>query len=160
MKRNTMLLFVVLTGIVFSAKTNSFTDAIFGTKSTAPVAHGAAPAGHHLNTVEFWQTVTNLLEKNGYDKNSEFYKHAESNLHRVQTLHSKGHHPKKHTQQVKKPAAKTAAQTEKEHEAFLKGKKSGEAHERRLLKKKAAAKNKTETKTPRKKRVKKVATEK
>lgn len=40
-----------------------------------------------LDTVAFWSKVTSLLNNAGYDENSEFGKHARSNLKRVETLH-------------------------------------------------------------------------
>lgn len=165
MKRNILVFSVIILANVFTPQAN----ALFGygeNKKEVPAGH----PGHHLDTVEFWQTVEDLLKKNGYDENSDFYKHAHANLQRIETMHA--HHKAKLAKHEaaaskkvnaeklnKEKAAKHKTYKEKkEREAFEKGKKSGEAHERRLLKKKAAHKT-TETKTPRKKHKKVVKEE-
>lgn len=142
MKRNVILATLMLTTI-FAPKASAIFG--FGEDKKPDILHDK-----HVNTVEFWTTVQNLLVKNGYDTTSDFYKHAHSNLERAESrqAHHKEAHPQKHHKALTKEVRKN-----KESEAFKKGKKAGEDHERRLLKKKAKA----QTNTPRKKKkVKKV----
>jgi hypothetical protein len=165
MKRNILIFSVILLASVFASKSNAVEEELgkgvkrvehffgYGESKNALAGH----PGHHLDTVEFWEKVQDLLEKNGYDKNSDFYKHAHANLERVEKMHTVK--SKAAAKKRKAPARNIAAQ-----KAFTKGKKAGEDHERRLLKKKAENKKKkttetTETKTPRKKKVKNVVKE-
>ena len=162
MKSNILVLATVILVNIFAPQANAFFGFGEGTKTES---HPSTNAYGHAqgNTLNFWEKTVALFEKAGYPADSYEVRHAQENLRRVQTLHGqhKGHKSKVAKQVTKE---KRKSLQNKEREAFLKGKKSGEDHERRLLKKKAEEKSKkttktTETKTPRKKRVKKVVKE-
>ncbi len=56
---------------------------------SAGVAHAARNVSR-FDTVGFWKAVLPALKAAGHDENSEYYKHAASNLRRQQTIRSHG----------------------------------------------------------------------
>lgn len=128
MKKHILVLMFALVGI---SSVNA------ASKNTVPV-----------DSVDFWKKTEALWKKQG--KGSEkFAEYAQNRLHRVQTRRAhKGKlrsaattaglaswwGGKKSSNVAKSPLS------QRESEAFAKGKKSGEDHERRLLKKKSDAK--------------------
>ena len=170
MKRNILVFSVLILANIFAPNANAMSEVkhLFGYDDSNKVA---SHPGERVDTVKFWETVENLLEKNGYDKNSEFYRHAHANLQRVETLRKHHRTPRsKVTKQVTKEPRAEKLKSNKlnaeklrkdktEREAFLKGKKSGEAHEKYLLKKKAAEQAKAKRATQARKAKKKVKKE-
>jgi len=122
--------------------------AILGFASTAMIH-----ASVETDTEAFWRKAVELFDKAGYDIESEFGKHARSNLQRVQTLHA-------HEATVPAIARKSAetkpveakalkkAKNEKAEKAAKKPRAKKEAEPKAVAKKTAALKtNKAATNT-------------
>lgn len=129
MKKHILVLMFALVGI---SSVNA------ASKNTVPV-----------DSVDFWKKTEALWKKQG--KGSEkFADYAQNRLHRVQTR--RAHKGKLSSAATtaglaswwggKKSSSNVAKSplSQRESEAFAKGKKSGEDHERRLLKKKSSTK--------------------
>jgi hypothetical protein len=103
-----------------------------------------------IDNVAFWSTAVSLFEQSG--RNPEFLRHAKTQLRRAQTLslHERGLSPVRKARKdystltvarakdkLKDLTKTTKTRTEREQDAFERGKKAGEARQRRMLKKKA-----------------------
>lgn len=56
-------------------------------KTELPKSHADAKHAEHLDVVGFWHKAVELFKKAGYGPDTAFGKHAEHNLHRVETMH-------------------------------------------------------------------------
>ena len=134
MKKYTLMFAVILLGSSVAPKLNAL-EKLENWMGYGKHVDAKNVAGK-VNSVEFWNAVIPLVEKK-FGKNSPYAERAHSNLHKAQVRQS---HKGLGTRGTSPKLKSKATRPETEREAFLKGKKSGEAHERRLLRKKAEGK--------------------
>lgn len=115
-----------------------------GTKTVEHRVRTAGSIDKKQKTVDFWNKVVRLLKKDGYAEDSNEMKHARKGLKRAEYRlahpeHKKHKRHKRHhkAHTVKKETTTKQKKNNESEKAYQRGRKAGEAHERRVLKKKA-----------------------